>query len=192
MKKSIVLVVSLILLASVLRIVNIENNMWLNFSILGGISLFSGAIFKNNKALAFIVPLVSYLLTDIYLQEFTQVQGFYGVSQIFTYASMILVVLLGSTMKNMKALNVLGYSVGGAMTFWIVSNFGVWFSNLFTELEPGLTLAATYIRAIPFYNQFATELFLGTFVGDVVSSASLFAIYAIAQRVMIPQQVIAK
>lgn len=190
MKKSYFFAIALIILAAVFRIASVENSLWLNMSILGGISLFSGAIFKN-KSLAFIIPLVSYLLTDIYIHFFTDIQGFYGISQVFTYMSLLLVVLLGAQMKSFKALNVLGYSVSGALVFWIVSNFGVWFSNLFTGFEPGLTLAATYIRAIPFYNQFASELFLGTFVGDIVSSCVLFGAYALAKKSVFSQATVA-
>lgn len=169
--------VLLIALGVLSRIINNEAHFWLNFSMIGGLSLFAGAIIRN-KYIAFLVPLFSFLLSDIYLQ-IAFGNGFYDLSQYFTYGAMVLVVLLGAQMKNTKALNVLGYSIGGTLIFWLVSNFGVWFSNLFTHLEPGLTLAATYIRAIPFLqgNGFATELFLGSLFSDLLFSSLLFAAY---------------
>lgn len=176
MKNSLLLAIILIIAAAAFRIFNIEQSVWLNFSILGAVSLFSGAVIRN-RSVAYIVPLTTYLLTDLYIHYFTNSVGFYGVSQVFTYVAMALVVLLGSNMKTIKPLKVLGYSLSASMIFWIVSNFGVWFGNLFTQFEPGLTLGFTYLRAVPFYNQMATELFTGTFVGDLVSSVVLFGTY---------------
>lgn len=181
MKKSLITAILLIVIASIFRIVNEEMNIWLNLGIFGAVALFSGAVIKN-RALAILIPLITYLLTDTYLYLFSDVQGFYGISQVFTYISMVLVVLLGSKMKSIKPLSVIGFSISGSMIFWIVSNFGVWFGNLFTNYEPGLTLGFTYFRALPFYNHFAQELFIGTFVGDIISSTVIFGVYAFLQK----------
>lgn len=176
----------LILAAVIFRIVNIEMGLWYNLALMGSVSLFSGALIKN-KSLSFLVPLIAYLVSDIYIQFFTDKLGFYGISQVFTYLAMIFVVLLGSNMKNFKALNVVGYSISGSLLFWIVSNFGVWFGNLFTNLEPGLSLYATYVRALPFLGNdataaFATEMFLGTFAGDLLGSVALFGTFALFSK----------
>lgn len=179
---NILIVAILVFLGVMSRIINNEAHFWLNFSMIGAISLFAGAVIKN-RYYAFLVPLLSYLLSDIYL-EFVYGTGFYDLSQYFTYGAMILVVILGSKMGKIKPLKVLGYSIGSTLIFWVVSNFGVWFGNLFSHLEPGLTLGATYLRAIPFLqgNPFGTELFLGSLVSDVFFSAILFGAYALFTR----------
>lgn len=176
------LTIGLIFLGVLSRIINHEAHFWLNFSMIGAISLFAGAVIRN-KYYAYLVPLASFLLSDIYL-EYIFGTGFYDLSQYFTYAAMLLVVLLGTTMKQIRPFNVLGYSAGGTLIFWIISNFGVWFGNMFSHLEPGLTLGATYLRAVPFLkgNPFGTELFLGSLVSDVAFSAILFGSYALLTR----------
>lgn len=186
LNKNIIIASVLVFAAILLRIVNVETGFWLNFSMIGAISLFSGAVIKDRK-FAYMIPLAFYLLTDLYIQYFTNLPGFYGVSQFFTYAAMAAIVLLGSQMKTIKPLNVLGFSIGGSLIFWIVSNFGVWFGNLFSNFEPGLTLVGTFVRAIPFLqtgaeSAYATELFLGTILGDVVFNGVLFGAFALITR----------
>ncbi|MCF3111115.1 hypothetical protein LL912_20170 [Niabella sp. CC-SYL272] len=154
-----------------------------NFTPLVAMSLFSGATF-NKKWQAYMMPLLAYLLSDIVI-SLTGARGFYGISQLFVYGGMALVTALGTTLRQPKAIRVLGYSLMGSAIFWIVSNFGVWVASNFSgsiEHEPGLTLGMTYLRALPFYNQFSNQLFLGAFGGDLFYSAVLFGVYALAQK----------
>lgn len=155
-----------------------------NFTPLVAISLFGGATFTK-KWQAYLIPLAAYLISDVVL-NMIGVQGFYGVSQLFVYSGMLLVVALGTKMGQPKALKVLGFSLSGSAIFWIVSNFGVWFANYLAPGSPtheaGLTLGMTYLRALPFYNQFSNQLFLGAFGGDLFYSAILFGVYALAQK----------
>lgn len=156
----------------------------LNFSPLVAISLFGGAMFQQTWK-AFVIPIAAYFVSDLLFMALGQ-PGFYGPSQYFVYASMLLVVALGTTLKNPKALRIAGYSLGGSAIFWILSNFGVWAANYFaagtTIYEPNLTLGFTYLRALPFYNTFASQLFVGTFVGDLFYCGLLFGAFALAQK----------
>lgn len=185
---------ALVLFAVISRVINVEFGIWGNFACVGAISLFSGNVIKN-KSLAYLVPLAAYFLSDLFIQLFTKTQGFYGISQFFVYASMLLVVFLGSKMGDAKALKVTTFSLGGSFIFWVVSNFGVWFANGMTPVnspmhEPGLTLGFTYLRALPFYNNFSSELFVGTFVGDLVYNGLLFGAFAlISNRVFAPKSI---
>lgn len=186
MKKNTALVLLLVVSAVIFRIINVEFGFWYNFSMIGAISLFSGAMLKQ-RAQAFLVPLLACLISDLYLAFFTNTLGFYGISQLFVYIAMLPIVWAGSKMSNFKPLTIGAYSLGSTLVFWIVSNFGVWFGNLFMQYEPGLSLAATYIRAIPFLQggasgAYATELFLGTLFGDLLFSAYLFGTYAILSK----------
>ena len=154
-----------------------------NFTPLVGMALFSGATFAK-KWQAYLIPVIAYLISDAFF-SLTGATGFYGVSQLFVYGGMVLVTALGTTMGQPKALKVLGYSLTGSAVFWIISNFGTWVGSTIPgsiEYEPGLTLGMTYIRALPFYNQFSNQLFLGAFGGDLFYSAILFGVYALAQK----------
>ncbi|MBZ4188767.1 DUF6580 family putative transport protein [Niabella beijingensis] len=154
-----------------------------NFTPLVAMALFSGATF-DKKWMAYIMPLLAYLLSDL-VMSLSGARGFYGISQLFVYGGMILVTALGTTLRQPKALKLLGYSLTGSAIFWIVSNFGVWVASGIAgsiEYEPGLTLGMTYLRALPFYNQFSNQLFLGAFGGDLFYTAVLFGVYALAQK----------
>lgn len=184
--RNILFCTALILIAVVTRIISVESGLWQNFACMGAISLFSGALVKS-KPFAYIIPLGAYLLSDLYIQFVAHKVGFYGTSQYFVYGAMLLVVLLGTKMGQPKALKVFGFSIAGSAIFWIVSNFGVWFANLTMPVsspfyEDGLSLAFTYYRALPFYNDFSKELFFGTFISDLAFSGLLFGAYAVLKN----------
>ncbi|WP_018627214.1 DUF6580 family putative transport protein [Niabella aurantiaca] len=154
-----------------------------NFTPLVAMALFSGATF-DKKQWAYIMPLLAYLLSDLVI-SLTGSRGFYGISQLFVYGGMLLVTALGTMLRQPKAIKILGYALTGSAIFWIISNFGVWVASGIpgsVEYEPGLTLGMTYLRALPFYNQFSNQLFLGAFGGDLFYSAVLFGVYALAQK----------
>lgn len=185
--RDILLITGLILISVISRVVNVELHLVGNFACVGAISLFSGNILSKKPSLAYLIPLAAYLLSDLYIQFFTDRPGFYGLSQYFVYAAMIMVVFLGTRMGRPKALKVLGFSIAGSMIFWIVSNFGVWFANEMLAAgnpvrEEGLTLGFTYLRALPFYNDFSSKLFFGTFIGDLFFSGVLFGAYALLKN----------
>ncbi len=175
----VLLCAALVLIATISRIVNAEMH-WYNFGPLVAISLFSGAILKN-KSYAYILPLAAYLLSDIYI-EIVHHNGFYGWGQFFVYGGMAMVVFLGTLMRKVNALKVLGFSIGGSLLFWLISNFGVFIDGYY---GPGLQgIAATYLAAIPFYKQdgVATELFFNAIIGDVIFSGVLFGAYALLKN----------
>ncbi|MFT4093170.1 MAG: hypothetical protein QM640_05985 [Niabella sp.] len=162
-----------------------------NFSPLVAMALFGGVQFKN-KWQAYLMPVGAYLISDLVLQltgmmgSYSFTQPFVMVAQIFVYAGMILVTALGTSLHNPKVIKLLGYSLTGSAIFWLVSNFGVWAGNHFAAgtsfYEPGLTLGFTYLRALPFYNSFSTELFVNAFAGDLLYVAVLFGAFALIQK----------
>lgn len=174
--RSILLCSALILAAVISRIINTETH-WFNFAPLVAISLFSGSVLKG-KSYAYLLPMAGYLISDLYIHFFTANPGFYGVSQFFVYGGMVAVVLLGSFMGRPKALKVLGFSVGGSLLFWLVSNLGVFFGGYYGLNLSGL--AQTYLMALPFYTANGTEFFFNALAGDLLYSGLLFGIYALA------------
>jgi len=176
--KTLLLCAAMIVVAVFLRISNVELGIF-NLVPLAAISLFAGAIFQN-RAMAMTIPLLALLLSDTYM-EYRDGTGFYGLSQSFVYGGMLLVAILGSYMKNFKPLSVLGYTISGSLLFWIVSNFGV-----FLEGWNGISFAGliqTYMMAIPFLdNNMATQLFINSFVSDIIMSGVLFGAYALISK----------
>lgn len=156
-----------------------------NFTPLVAMGLFAGANFQKGWQ-AYIIPIAAYFISDLFF-SLNGSLGFYGVSQLFVYGAMILVTALGRTMKQPKALTILGYTLSGSTIFWIISNFGVWVASHYTgdvSYEPGLTLGMTYIRALPFYNEYSNALFFGSFAGDLFYSGILFGVYALIKKAL--------
>jgi hypothetical protein len=168
----ILIAAGLILIASVTRIVNAEMHLY-NFAPLAALGLFCGAVIKD-KRYAFLFPVAGMLLGDLYFHFFTGTQGFYGVAQLFTYVGLVAVTILGMLMKNTKALNIFGFTVGGSMIFFLVSNFGYYAQGWNGYSFSGLT--KSYIDAIPFYRN--------SMIGDLIGSMILFGLYFMLQRVL--------
>src|SRR5690606_33578488 len=134
--RTVLLCAALILAAVVSRIINTETH-WFNFAPLVAISLFSGSVLKG-KSYAYLLPLAGYLISDLYIHFFTANPGFYGVSQFFVYGGMLAVVMLGAFMGRPKVLKVLGFSIGGSLLFWLISNLGVFFGGYYGLSISGL------------------------------------------------------
>lgn len=174
--RNILLCAALIFVAAIWRIVNAEMQ-WYNLAPLVAIGLFSGAVLKN-KSYAYILPLAAYFISDAYMQ-LAHGNGFYGISQFFVYGGMALVVALGTFMKKQSALNVLGYSIGGSLLFWLVSNLGVFFSGYYGFSFSGFV--NTYVMALPFLDKtgMSTNLFFRAIAGDLIFTSIIFSAYAL-------------
>lgn len=175
---NILLAGTLILLAVVARILNYEMKIY-NLAPVAALGLFAGAVLKNKK-LSYLFALIAMFLSDIYIELFTPMKGFYDISQFFVYGSMLIITFLGTTMKNTKPLRVAGYSIAGSAIFFILSNFGTFLTGLWGLNFEGLV--TTYLMAIPFYTEFGTQAFFNTFIGDLVFSGVLFGAYAVLQQ----------
>jgi len=170
---NIILAIGLIVLAASARIVNQELHLY-NLAPVAAIGLFAGAVLKNKK-MAFLLPLLSLLVSDIYIELFpinAMQRGFYGVEQFFVYGGMLMVTLLGMTMNKINGVRVLGYSLTGSAIFFIVSNFGAFTSGMYGYSFEGLT--TTYIMAIPFFKN--------TIVGDLAGNTLLFGGFHLLQQ----------
>ena len=178
-KKDILLAIGLIVFAVMFRLIPGTNN----FSPLIGVALFGGYAFKNNK-LGLLLPVIIYLLSDLLIQ-LTGGVGFYGTTQIFVYAGILLVAMLGTTLNSPKTMKLFGYAISGALVFFIISNFGVWASSKMTGslgYDADLTLWMTYVRALPFYNQFSNELFFNLFISSIGFTYMIFGLHAFVHK----------
>lgn len=170
-KTSIFLATGLILMAGAARIMNHEMQLY-NLAPVGALGLFSGAVLKD-KRYAYLLPMLALLIGDLYIQFFTSWAGFYGISQIFVYAAMMLVTFLGTKMGQPRSYKVLGFSVAGSLLFFLVSNFGVWLDPVMPYSKDLSGLTTTYIMGIPFFKY--------TFAGDLAGSIVLFGAYYLLQ-----------
>src|SRR6202030_2885260 len=142
----------MIILAAVLRIVP---HPW-NFTPIGAMALFSGAMFRDRRV-AFLFPLVAL---------------FVGLHRLIpvVYASFLLSVLIGTWLANRCSISRIGGAVFlGALQFFLVTNFAVW--QLFgTYPHTPAGLAACYLAGLPFFGN--------TLAGDALYATLFFGIFA--------------
>lgn len=135
-----------------------------NFAPIAAMALFSGAYF-NKKSFAFAIPLAAMFLTDAII-------GFHS-SMWIVYLSFALIVLIGMFMlKNVSIKNVVLASVTASISFFIITNFGVWaFGTMYPKNIAGLI--ECYIAAVPFIQN--------TLLGDLFYSGIMFGVFEFAK-----------
>ena len=156
-----VLALGIIALAAALRI---APHPW-NFTPVGAMALFSGAVIKNRR-LAFVVPLLALFVGDIFI-------GFHKLMPI-VYASFLLSVAIGFWLRDRRtAGRISAATLFGAVQFFLVTNFAVWAFGL-SYPRTGAGLLACYVAGIPF--------FWNTLAGDAVYAVLFFGTFALAER----------
>lgn len=182
----VLLIAGLIFISAFGRLLTNEMAIY-NFTAIGASALFAGITFKN-KRLAYVVPLASLLLSDLFFELFTSIQGFYGPSMAVNYGAFILVTFIGTKIRKANAVNILLASIGTGVLYFLLSNLGTWaFQDLYPKTFAGLMQC--YAAAIPFYrNDLFGNFFLNGIMGNVFYSAFLFAAYHLLQPVFIREE----
>jgi hypothetical protein len=149
-----------------------------NFAPIGAMALFGTAYFSR-KYLALLIPILGMWMSDIFLNNVVYGEYFEGFVLFYqgfywTYGAFILIGLLGFILlKKVKVQTVLLGSLSASILFFLVSNFGVWFSGtMYPKDFSGLM--ACYTAAIPFFKN--------TLMGDLVYCGVLFGSFELAQR----------
>lgn len=142
---------SMIIFATALRILlPFQLSFPINFSPLDAIALLSGA-FCSKRVSAFFICLFSVWIGDIFLNRiyFSHWQLFYP-GFYWQYSSYLLIAIIGSLLRNRMSLtNLLFASLSSSLLFFIISNFGVWYSGFLYPFTLN-GLMDCYIAALPF------------------------------------------
>ena len=129
-----------------------------NFTPVAAMALFGGAVFADRK-LAFIVPMIALLISDLLI-------GLHG-TMLYVYGSVAVMVALGFALHKRRSITrVAGYGLISAVLFFVVTNLGVWLQGgLYPLTVEGLV--ACYIAAIPFFGNtlVSTLLYAGLLFG---------------------------
>ena len=136
-----------------------------NFAPIAAMALFGGAYFSK-KSFAFAIPLLAMFVTDAII-------GFYSYAWM-VYISFALIVLLGIVMlKKVSVKNVVLASVTASVSFFVITNFGVWMlGTLYPKTPAGLM--ESYIAAIPFFQN--------SLIGDLFFSGVMFGVYELVKH----------
>ncbi len=153
-----------------------------NFAAIGALGLFGGTVIKDKKY-AFIFPLAALLVSDIILELFTAVQGFYGWGQLFVYGAFMLTTFLATKIKKVNSVNILLACVWTSLIFFTLSNFGDWVVRSFYP-KTFSGLVQCYTEALPFYNHdyIFGSFALNTLTSTIFFSALMFGAYAMVKK----------
>lgn len=144
----------------------------MGFVPLGASLLFFGSRLSPKH---FLVPLVLLILTDTYLT--TQRYGMaVNWDQGLDWAWYMGAFFIGSLLKDrVKPLYVGGAALASALSFYVVSNFGVWLAGmLYPRTLAGLS--ACYVAAIPFFER--------GLASDMLFSAVFFSLPVLYSRLI--------
>jgi len=156
-----ILAAVMIILAAVVRILP---HPW-NFTPIGAMALFSGAMFRDRRV-AFVFPLVALFAGDVFV-------GLHRLMPV-VYASFLLSVFIGTWLANRRGTLRIGGAVFlGALQFFLITNFAVW--QVFgTYPHTPAGLAGCYIAGLPFFGN--------TLAGDAVYASLFFGVFALAEH----------
>jgi hypothetical protein len=185
--REILIVAMLIFLSALCRIFTNQIGLW-NFNAIGAAALFGGIVLKD-KRLAYVVPLLSLFLSDVFLQCFTSIhtldRDYFG-QQLFVYGAFLLITWIGTLIKKVNVLTLLLSSLGTGVLFFLISNLGTFVTtNMYPKTGAGLL--ACYAAGIPFYksdNMFSSFALNGL-MGNVFFTAVLFGAWAALKQVVI-------
>ena len=164
MKTSTIIVVTVAaMLAIGLRLIEVPMH---NFSAMGALAVLCGAVVRP-AWLGLLIPLAARLLTDSVLQLQTG-HGWYG-SILFDYAAYAAIFGIGYMIRPQRATSALGAGVLAAISFFVVSNVGVWcmpHEGMYLYPRTLAGMVDCFTQAIPFVR--------GTFIGDIGFTLAFF------------------
>jgi len=144
---------------------------WPNFTAVGAIAIFGAAAYRN-RWWAYLMPLAILLLSDLWINNViygAHYEGFQWFTPgfIFIYGGFLATAILARKyVRNYRIGPILGMSLGSALIFFLLTNFGVWLSAGMYPLNlSGLLMA--YAAGLPFLatmaaaNVFYGALFFG-------------------------------
>ncbi len=173
--KSIIYSVALLFLVSVLY--RIVPGRPFGFAPQYAMAIFGGAIFRKQKAWAFILPIGSMFLSDLLYEILhragvTEISGFYS-GQWINYILFAGLVFFGFMMKKITLANVVLASVLAPSVYFLLSNFAMWVTtNMYEKTLFGL--GKCYAMGLPFYpNSVMSTLFF---------SAIFFGVYTFVAK----------
>lgn len=153
-----------------------------SFTPIGAMALFGGCYFSD-KWKAYLVPLLTFWLTDmvlgyvLYYHKLTLFYpGFY-----WTYGSFALMVMIGSFIKKVNIRTFLIASISAALLHWVITDFGTWLvDGIYAKTWAGFVTC--YTLALPFLQKMvmANIVFGGVMFGAFELAKKRFPVLALS------------
>src|ERR1035437_5774003 len=143
-----------------------------NATPMGSLFLFSGAAFRSKRD-SLLVPLAALLVSDFAVVHFVYA-GKYAWFSPYTWAGFLLIGFIGWALRDrITFAGAAAASLAGSVTFFLITNFGVWASwGMYPPTLAGLE--ACYVAALPFFRD--------TLMGDLSYAAIMFGSYVWLQH----------
>ncbi len=153
-----------------------------NFAPISATALFGGAYL--NKRFALLVPLAAMAISDyllLYINPFGNpvvnfshvqpISAMFHSTTLYVWGSFIISGLIGIWLKKrIKPSNVIAASFLTSIQFFVITNFGVWVTGMYSRGLDGL--AQSYMMGIPFFRW--------TLMGDLFYTGVFFGAYELA------------
>lgn len=141
---------------------------------IAAMALFGGCYFSD-KWKAYLVPLLTFWLTDmilnsvLYYHKFTLFYpGFY-----WTYGSFALMVLIGSFIKKVNFRTFLIACISASLMHWVITDFGTWMvDGIYPRTWDGFV--ACYTLALPFLQKML--------IANLVFGGAMFGAFELAKK----------
>jgi hypothetical protein len=180
-KKSHLIVFFIIILTVFSRLfINIPN-----FTAIGALALFCGAIANKNR-FSIIIPFIALFASDLmlislgkqYLDYFKE--GYF----LYVYIAFAATWFIGKLINNrLKTINIILASLASSISFFLITNFGSWLQlAIYPKTLQGL--GQSYLAGIAFYKTGLYINFLGI-LGDLFFTALFFGTYFFMQYLFV-------
>ena len=158
-----------------------------NFTAIGALALFCGAIANKNKY-SLAIPFIALLASDVMLISLGKKYSDYFLNGyfIYVYIAFALTWLIGKLINNrLKTSNILLASLASSVSFFLITNFGSWLQlAMYPKTIQGL--GQSYLAGLAFYKTGLFSNFLGNqILGDLFFAALLFGSYFLMQHLFV-------
>jgi hypothetical protein len=164
----------LIILMSVIatgamRLISFYFPLFSNFTPMGAIAIFGGAYFAD-KWKAGLVSVITLFITDVFINYLYmhKLVLWYGNSALWLYASLVIMVIIGSFIKKVNVTNVLLASLASVAIHWLLTDIEPWLNSSYYA-KGLLGYGESLLMAIPFERNML--------LADVVFGGVLFGGY---------------
>lgn len=166
-----------------------------NFTPISAAAIFAGVRLK--KRYAILIPLVTMLISDylllyinpysthfIVLHKLYPLKDMFHSTTLFVYISFLISGLIGIFLRNKrnifstdgtkiaKPLYLISASVIASTQFFLITNFGVWTTGMYSRGLDGLL--ESYMMGLPFFKW--------TLLGDMFYTVTFFGLYVLARQ----------
>ncbi len=156
-----------------------------NFSAIGSLALFCGAMASRNR-FSILIPFIALFAGDLILAGSEKMYSDYFINGYFlyVYAAFALTWFIGRGIANrIKISNIVLASVLASVSFYLITNFGSWIQMEMLYPRNAAGLGQSYLAGLVFYkNELTSNFFANQVIGDLFFSTVFFGAYFLITR----------